>query len=277
VSTDPFQPRDPEEAAREVEPQLHVYGPGAICATEKRGYARPGNRSPQELVVDAPEGFIPLWAKDMTLRWRFQERSMRFFEDPEAAKTAIKGLLGEALLDWGPDVIPVKFSQRNDDACDFEIVVRKLDDCDINGCTLARAFFPDQGRHRLELYPEMFTLSRKEQVDTLCHELGHVFGLRHFFAQIHPDEVPFPSEVFGKHRPFTIMNYGSQSELTDDDRADLKGLYQEAWSRLLPEINGTPIRFVKPFSTIGASLDNLVAVGQIPMPAGTATDLGLGR
>jgi hypothetical protein len=54
-----------------------------------------------------------LWAKDMTLRWRFQERSMRFFEDPEAAKTAIKELLGEALLAWGPrrdtrQILPAK-------------------------------------------------------------------------------------------------------------------------------------------------------------------------
>src|SRR5215208_4338628 len=126
------QPRDPEEAAREVEPQLHVYGPGAIGATENRGYARPGNRSPLELVVNAPEGFIPLWAKDMTLRWRFQERSLAFFEDPEAAKTAIRELLGEALLAWG-DAAPVNFAER-DDAWDFEVVMREADRCNASGC-----------------------------------------------------------------------------------------------------------------------------------------------
>jgi len=39
--------------------------------------------------------------------------------------------------------------------------------------------------------------------------------------------------------------------LTDDGRTDLKRLYQAAWSGELRQINGTPIRSVKPFSTIG--------------------------
>ncbi len=43
AKTNPFQQRNPKEAAREVEPQTHVYRPGAICETEKRGYATPRN------------------------------------------------------------------------------------------------------------------------------------------------------------------------------------------------------------------------------------------
>jgi hypothetical protein len=241
IGSNPFQPRNPEEAAREEEPQIHVYGPGAICDTEKRGYATPENRTPAEIVVDASEGFIPLWAKDVTLRWRFQERSMTFFEDPEAAKPAITELLGEALLAWGEGVAPVKFAQR-DDAWDFEIVVREADRCNINGCVLASAFFPDPGQHELVIYPRMFTQSREEQVETLVHEIGHIFGLRHFFANV--SETRWPSEVFGTHRPFSIMNYGSQSELTDDDRGDLKRLYLAAWSGELTQVNGTPFRFM---------------------------------
>jgi Metallo-peptidase family M12B Reprolysin-like len=275
IGSNPFQPRNPEEAAREEEPQIHVYGPGAICDTEKRGYATPENRTPAEIVVDASEGFIPLWAKDVTLRWRFQERSMTFFEDPEAAKPAITELLGEALLAWGEDVAPVKFAQR-DDAWDFEIVVREADRCNINGCVLASAFFPDPGQHELVIYPRLFTQSREEQVETLIHEIGHIFGLRHFFANI--SETRWPSEVFGTHRPFSIMNYGSQSELTDDDKADLKRLYQSAWSGELTEINGTQIRHVKPFNTIRVSPENLVAVVQTPTVGATAaTGLGLAR
>jgi hypothetical protein len=177
-TTNPFQLRNSDEAAREVEPQIHVYGPDAVCDTDTRGHATPRNRSLLEIVVDASEGFIPLWAKDTTLRWRFQERSMRLFEDPDAAKAAITELLGEALLAWG-DAMPVKFSQR-DDAWDFEIAVRKEDRCDLNGCVLASAFFPDAGQHELKIYPRMFAQSRKEQVDTLTHEFGHVYGLRPF-------------------------------------------------------------------------------------------------
>ena len=43
------------------------------------------------------------------------------------------------------------------------------------------------------------------------------------------------------------MNYGADSELTDDDKGDLKKLYQSVWSGQLTEINGTPIKLVRPF------------------------------
>lgn len=258
--SNPFQPRSAEDAGRAREAQVHKYGHGAVCETDKRGQKTPKGRSPLEIVVDASEGFVPLWAKDMTLRWRFRESSMHYFANPAAAKTAIKTLLGDALLAWG-DATPVKFVV-DDDAWDFEIVMRRADDCDINGCVLASAFFPDAGRHKLTLYPKMFQQSRQEQVETLVHEIGHVFGLRHFFATI--SETAWPSQVFGTHSPFSIMNYGSQSILTDDDKNDLKRLYRLVWSGELTSINGTPVRLVKPFHTIGGSLDGMVAVAPTP-------------
>jgi len=239
--------RNAEDAFREVEPSIHVFGHGVICGTEARGHATPRNRDPLRIVIDASEGFIPLWAKDMTLRWRFQERSMSSFENPEAARTAIRELLGEALLAWG-DALPVRFAER-DDAWDFEIVIRNADDCNPSGCVLASAFFPGQGRNELVVYPRMLTQSRKEQVDTLIHETGHIFGLRHFFAQV--SETAWPSEVFGVHRPFSIMNYGPESELTENDKSDLQRLYQMAWSGELTKINGTPIQFIRAFHTLG--------------------------
>lgn len=249
--TNTFQLREPNEALREAEPMVHIVRKGVRCCTEKRGHATPQDRPPTRLVVDASEGFIPLWAKDTTLRWRFQERSMLYFEDPDGAKSAIEELFGEALLKWD-DAAPVKFAKRTD-AWDFEIVMSSSDDCDANGCVLAMAFFPDAGQHKLWLYPKMFTQTRKEQIDTFIHEIGHVFGLRHFFANI--TERRWRSEVFGKHVPFGIMNYGDQSELTRADKSDLKRLYQMAWSGELTEINGTRIRFMEPFHTTGSVID----------------------
>jgi hypothetical protein len=247
IEGDPFERREADETARERAPDVHVYRTGTtkrVCRTDTRGFPQPQGRSPLEIVVDASGGFVPLWAPNSTLRYRFQRRSMAQFRNPEAAKVAIRRLLGEALVEWG-DAAPVRFAERND-AWDFEIVVRNADDCDLNGCVLASAFFPDQGRHELVIYPKMFQQSRREQVETLIHEIGHIYGLRHFFALV--SESAWPAHVFGTHDRFTIMNYGGDSVLTDADRADLKALYQQVWSGALTNINGTPIRLMKPFS-----------------------------
>lgn len=238
----PFQLLVGKELGEATSGHVHVFGKGFKCKTDSRGHAHPDNKGPLELVVDASEGFIPLWEKGTTLRWRFQESSLAQYVNPEAAKTAVRQLLGNALLAWG-DAVPVKFAERKDN-WDFEISVRESDDCDINGCTLASAFFPDSGQHELQIYPKMFTQSTTEQVGTLAHELGHVFGLRHFFALV--SEKKWPANVFGAHKPFSIMNYGAQSKLTKTDRADLAQLYRLAWSHELKEINGTPIRLVHP-------------------------------
>lgn len=246
--------------AEKEDPQVHALDRGRIiCDTDTRGFERPRARSPLEIVVDASEGFVPLWAKNSTLRWRFRESSMKFFENPAGAKAELRKLLGQAILEWG-SAAPVKFTER-DDAWDFEIVMRKADDCDINGCVLASAFFPDAGRHKLTIYPQMFSLSREEQIETMIHEIGHVFGLRHFFATV--SETAWPAEVFGTHSKFSIMNYGSLSMLTPEDKKDLKRLYKVAWAGQLTNINGTPIRFVKPFHSSGMAPESLVAVSQI--------------
>lgn len=257
--SNPFQRRKTAKVSRKEETQVHVYGKGFRCDTDTRGHALPGGLSMTEIVLDASEGFIPLWAKDTTLRWRFREHSLNFFDSPAAAKTAIRKLLADSVLAWG-DAAPVKFAERTDN-WDFEIVMRQSDDCDNSGCVLASAFFPDAGRHKLTLYPQMFGQSREEQVETLVHEIGHAFGLRHFFADV--SETEWASVVFGAHKPFSIMNYGAQSHLTDDDKADLKRLYQKVWSGQLTKINGTSIRLVKPFHTL-SSIENMVAISPVP-------------
>lgn len=242
------KPRDGKDASDELGPLVHVIDRknGVICDTDRRGHPTPQGRRPLDLVVDASEGFIPLWAADTVLRWRFRERSMDYFEDPTAAKAEIRNLFGESLLAWG-SASPVTFKYDHD-LWDFEIVMRSADQCNAFGCVLASAFFPDGGRHDLTLYPKLFTQDREEQVETFIHEIGHVFGLRHFFANV--SEKAWPSEVFGRHDKFTIMNYGEFSELTDADKEDLTSLYEAVWSGELTHINGTPIKLVKPYSAL---------------------------
>jgi hypothetical protein len=268
----PFAFHRAENLAKAREGRTHVYGKRVICDTESRGHATPGNRSPLEIVLDASDGFIPLWDRGVTLRWRFQERAMAAFQDPAAAKNAIKTVLSEALLMWG-DAAPIKFAE-SEDAWDFEIAPRRSDSCSPEGCVLASAFFPDAGRHQLLIYPMMFTQGHKEQVDTLVHEIGHVFGLRHFFAQI--SETGSPSVIFGAHKPFSIMNYGNKSQLTKDDTSDLKRLYAAVWSGELKSINGTPIQLVRPFSALGSVSSAVVSrtFAAAPNVLGPATSAG---
>ena len=249
---DPFAIRvDAEDMPADV----HVIREGVVCETDKRGSARPGGSSLLEIVLDASNGFIPLWAPKTMLRWRFQEASLARFANPAAAKAGIETLFGEALLLWG-DAAPVRFS-RDDDTWDFEIAVKAQDKCSPQGCVLARAFFPDGGRHELLIFPQMFAQSREEQVETLAHEIGHIFGLRHFFALI--SETAAPAVVFGEHVRFSIMNYGDDSRMSDADRSDLKSLYQLVWSGALKELNGTPIRLVRPYHASGESSDQWVS------------------
>lgn len=256
ATTDALKLRRYKEVAHDVEPMIHLLREGVRCDTETRGHITPHGQSPLEIVVDASEGFIPLWARNTTLRWRFRDSSLQAFADPAAAKLAITQLMGEAILAWGPSA-PVKFAQR-DDNWDFEVVMRQTDNCEAGGCVLASAFFPDAGRHKLVLYPKLFTQSRAEQVETMVHEIGHIFGLRHFFALV--KEKAWPAQVFGKHSKFSIMNYGTNSKLTVNDRADLAKLYKLAWVGQLTEINSTPIKFVKPFHTSGEQPENLVVL-----------------
>ncbi len=238
--------RDQGEA---LEQHVHVYGKGVVCDTDKRGFPTPDNKSPLELVVNAPGGVVPLWAQGTVLRWRFQEASMAVFRDQDAAKTYLRTLFGLGVDLWGPGV-PVTFKEVQDN-WDFELVVAPAENCSPSGCTLARAFFPDAGRHELILFPTLFDQSHQEQVETMAHELGHVFGLRHFFADV--SETAWPSEKFGEHSKFSIMNYGPDSIMTDNDRADLVALYESFWSGSLSNINGTPLVTVHPFSSTPAA------------------------
>ncbi|MFN6137494.1 MAG: matrixin family metalloprotease [Planctomycetota bacterium] len=258
-----FQPRKTELSESDMS-GIHVYGKGkrCLCMTDSRGFKTYKNRSLTELWVDATNGFIPLWDRGVTLRYRFNESSIQsYFENPEEAKAQIKLLFAEAVEAWG-DSCPVSF-QMTEEQADFEITMMQTASCNTFGCVLASAFFPDSGRHHLRLYPTLFEQARQEQVETLCHEIGHIFGLRHFFANV--EETDFPSRLFGSDNEYSIMNYGEKSVLTDKDKSDLKKLYQMAWDRELVVIDKAPIRFFQPYSS-------LIQTSRIPAFAAKGTE-----
>jgi len=220
--------------------------PGRKCITESRFPNPP--EAPQregiqpEVVVDVVRDHIPLWEPNTILNWRFEEASIQRHADGEHMKRRVRRLLHAAVSEWS-DAAPVKFVESQAD-WDFEIAILKRRDCDEDGCTLASAFFPaDRGRQRLLILPTLFECSRDEQVMTLVHELGHVFGLRHYFADT--EEAAFPSKTFRTHSSFTVMNYGWKSRLTVADRKDLEWLYEAAWSADAEARLGLPVRLCK--------------------------------
>ncbi len=144
-----------EELVRATAPQVHVIKEGVICWTDYRAI----KRSPDQIVLEATEGFIPLWVQNVVLRWRFNTTSLSVFQRPEAIKSRIRALLGESIRAWG-DAAPIRFTE-NPDNSDFEIVVERYESCTPQGCALAQAFFPDAGRHQLVIFPTMFQQSRK--------------------------------------------------------------------------------------------------------------------
>lgn len=188
-----------------------------------------------EIVVGLGDN-IPLWQQNITLKWRFNPL-FNNYNNSSNVKSYIRTIFKEAILKWG-DASPVNFSESFDEF-DFEIIMRP-DNCNAHGCTLASAFFPNSNLNILTLYPKMFEQNRFEQIETLVHEIGHIFGLRHYFAK--EKEGSWRSEIFGHHYPLTIMNYGHQSTLTEQDRVDLKLLYSKVWSGQINNINGMPIR-----------------------------------
>lgn len=220
-----------------AEEYRHIYNKKVICVTDSQGYAQPDNMDLHKIRVDATDGFIPLWDTGVSLNWRFSKSFDTYFKNPQAAKEGVRKLFGEAILSW-QDACPIKFREVKD-AWDFEITMHG-EDCDNSGCVLASAFFPGAGQNTFYIYPTMFGQSYQEQIETIIHEMAHIFGLRHFFANI--SETTWKSELFGTDTPFSIMNYGEKSKLTDIDIEDLKHLYQLVWSNQLLEINGTPIK-----------------------------------
>lgn len=231
------------ELNNEINIQRHIYNDNTVCITDDIGYKNPGNKSDTQLVLDVSDGFIPLWDKDVTLNWRFSNDIDNLFKYPIEAKEKIEHLLATAILKWDK-AVPIKF-KKVDSNWDFEVNVNKYDECSNDGCVLASAFFPDSGRHQLILYPKLFEQSEHEQIETLIHELGHIFGLRHFFANI--SEKEWESINYGNQNEFTIMNYGEKSTLTEQDIDDLYNLYQNVWLNTLIEINGTKIVKVRPY------------------------------
>jgi len=230
----------------------HRYGKNEeiVCLTEIHG----PDSGPDRIVVGLGDR-IPLWTPNSTLYWKFDDRSMHRFKYPDQAKNHFRELINGAMSMWG-DAAPVKFSEAEPGSpltdIDFFYGLTSGNDCNPNGgCVMASAFFPSQNIERLWIFPKLLETPMEYQFEVMAHELGHIFGLRHYFAQ--EKETQFPAVIFGEHSKFSIMNYGSDAVLTETDRRDLVLFYKGVWNRQITHIGDMPIDLVIPRSAISPS------------------------
>jgi hypothetical protein len=89
---DPFRRTDEDEDPGE---HAHAAARRFKCATDSQ---------PQlslEAVLDATEGFIPLWAQGTVLRWRFNPETLAKFEYPDAVRKEVRQLMTAGVDAWG--------------------------------------------------------------------------------------------------------------------------------------------------------------------------------
>ncbi|KAI1212556.1 uncharacterized protein F4807DRAFT_413505 [Annulohypoxylon truncatum] len=141
-----------------------------------------------------------------------------------AAEERNKGKVGvrfERIADEKPAVFQLKYS----------------DCCRCHPDHLAVSFFPRDppSDRRLCVYGPAFedALIHKHMADIFCHELGHILGLRHEFAQTCPKEQQDLSVQLGKRNDSSVMNYFDHPGLFRIQETDYDGV-----RRLYESCNG---------------------------------------
>gem|GEM_PF-5465980 len=112
--------------ARKTDPDVHVFGNGIVCELTLADTLHQMVKA-SLTCSHCLRRFHSAVGQGHNATLTISRTFITRFESPSAAKTAIRKLLGKALLACG-DAAPIKFSEQND-AWDFEIAVRDSDRC----------------------------------------------------------------------------------------------------------------------------------------------------
>lgn len=99
---------------------------------------------------------------------------------------------------------------------------------------MASAFFPNEVRDVLVYHKTLVEPSwRKVLKNTFLHEIGHILGLRHEFANQPNPEKPGENletlaHQFGSVNPHSVMSYDDVNYINDLDKKDVKAFYELA-------------------------------------------------
>jgi hypothetical protein len=222
-----------------------------ICITEK-------NAASVEAVFDDGQGHIPLWASGQTLTWKYTNDSVFTGITQQKFESDLKAAL--AAWEW----TPVKFIGPKDASATVDFTVhifghmnpQKDQEGNILGHVLAMTFMPNEPEKVFNVWQPPSGAGTLQA--TIEHEVGHIFGLRHWFALEKEGSI-----VYFRHdpeNPQSIMNYGRDSVLTEKDRTDLKDFYTSVWTGEIKSLkdveSGEPMHVVlyKAVNSISSSI-----------------------
>jgi len=197
------------------------------CITQESLPIRPATGGDPLSIWVGWGGRIPRWKKGQVVQ--FAALAGGYPTPNHAIFAAYK--LNEAAIQWNRYNVGVTFKW-----------VSKLEDAAFvlsyggdGGSVLARAFFPNSNDlNTLFVYQRAFGPDTSPyQTNIFLHELGHVLGLRHEFANLEGGAVPF-----GSPNPQSVMSYTFPPNIQDSDEKSTKDFYNYTGS----EIGGLQIQ-----------------------------------
>ena len=194
--------------------EFHVPPPVYECDTEPFNDEDELRANPDAIWVGW-NGDIPLWKKGSVVNFGAYSTG---YPSRNHALYAAK-MLWKAAMKWNAADIGMMFQW-----------VSKLEDCAFvlrynrrSGGTIARAFFPNTNDVNVMLvFSPAFTGDYVRHLDAVFeHEVGHVIGLRHEFA----DREGRGAVVFGPRNPNSVMSYNFPMRIQETDVTWVRNLY----------------------------------------------------
>ncbi|UKZ75967.1 hypothetical protein TrVFT333_003663 [Trichoderma virens FT-333] len=143
----------------------------------------------------------------------------------------------KAISMWKGIGVSFKQVHRNDQAT-FAVIYN-----DRERGAYACSFFPNEQSRKLFIYKPSL---RKANylANILAHEIGHILGLRHEYANTHDEEKKYTSVRFGSENAQSVMNLKipEQLQVHDQDLEELRSFY----SCDIEEYGGLPIHDIDP-------------------------------